>query len=142
MSKMTKLYKLDMAKAKRLNIGQFNPTCRAILKAMYAIQKKADEDFNGSTGEFILQYAVKNGLWFTRQAPEKYHTTWAYYVKKLKDHAHVIECGSISGPGDEEYLDADEFLDEELEEPSDEDLERMTDPANDTGEVPFAEAAE
>jgi hypothetical protein len=137
MSKMTKLYALDIEKAKTLNIGQFNPTCKAILKAMYKMQRTGGDDFVGSTGEAILQYAAKNGLWFTRQAPEKFNTTWAYYVKKLKDHAHVIEVGSIKGPGGEEYLDGDEFLDEALEdEPAELEEEE------DTGEVPFAQAAE
>lgn len=126
MSKMIKLYRLDVDKAKTMNIGHFNPTCKAILKAMYRIEKaNEDENFKGSTGDAILQYAVKNSLWSTRQAPEKYHTTWAYYVKKLKEQAHVYESGSVAGSGEEEYLDGDEFLESAMED--------------DTGEVPFEE---
>lgn len=130
MSKMIKLYRLDVEKAKTMNIGHFNPTCKAILKAMYRIEKEhADEDqFPGSTGDAILQYAVKHSLWATRQAPEKYHTTWAYYVKKLKEQAHVFESGTVAGSGEEEYLDADGFLEDVMED--------------DVEEVEFAEAAE
>lgn len=122
MAKMQKLYKLNLEVAKGLNIGHFNPTCKAILKAMYRIEKmNADHGHNGTTGEDILRFAVQTGLWFTRQAPEKYHTTWAYYIKRLKDEAGVIECGSAAGMSTEEYLDQeDDLLDDE---PSDTDFD-------------------
>lgn len=118
MAKMTKLYRLDMDIAKTLNIGQFNQTCKSILRAMCKIEKQnsENEDFKGSTGEAILQFAVKNSLWATRQVPEKYHTTWAYYVKLLKEKAGVYETGSIKGMSTEEYLDSDEPPEEMIEE--------------------------
>jgi len=114
MAKMMKLYRIDIDTAKTLNIAHFNPTCKAILKAMYRIEKSADsEQFKGSTGEDILKYAVQTGLWFTRQDPSKYHTTWAYYVKKLKNEAGIYESSSVRGPSTEEFLEDDEeFLDE------------------------------
>lgn len=122
MAKMQKLYRLNLEAAKTLNIAHFNTTCKAILKAMYRIEKQSAEadNFQGSTGEYILQFAVKNGLWFTRQVPEKYHTTWAFYVSKLKKEAGIVEVGTLKGLSTEEYLDSD---DEFLDEPSDEDME-------------------
>lgn len=125
MAKMMKLYRLNLKSAKTLNIAHFNPTCKAILKAMYRIEKSVDSDsFKGTTGEDILKYAVECGLWTTRQEPSKYHTTWAYYVKKLKEEAGIIEVGSVRGMSAEEYLGSEEDADEELlEEPSDEDME-------------------
>lgn len=129
MPKMMKLYKLNLTTAKTLNIGQFNPTCKAILKAMYRIEKaNLDHGHSGTTGDAILQYAVKNGLWFTRQAPEKYHTTWAYYVKLLKEKAGVYEVGSVAGLSTEEYLDMDD------DEPEDIGMESMEDIMDDPNE--------
>jgi len=115
MAKMMKLYRIDLEAAKTLNIAHFNPTCKAILKAMYRIEKSADsEAFKGSTGEDILKYAVQSGLWSTRQDPSKYHTTWAYYVKKLKEEAGIFETGSVRGMSTEEYLeDEEEHLEDE-----------------------------
>lgn len=122
MAKMTKLYRIDLDLAKTLNIAPFNPTCKAILKAMYRIEKSADsEAFKGSTGEDILKYAVENGLWSTRQDPSKYHTTWAYYVKKLKNEAGIYEAGAIRGSSTDEYLeDEEELLEDEPSDLSDE----------------------
>jgi hypothetical protein len=120
MSKMTKLYRLNLETAKGLNIAHFNPTCKAILKTMYRIEKSADStEFKGMTGDEILAKAVELGLWSTRQDPSKYHTTWAYYVKKLKTEAGVIETGASYKLSTEEFLDDEEEL---LDEPSD-DLE-------------------
>lgn len=118
MAKMQKLYRIDLEKAKGLNIAHFNPTCKAILKAMYRLEKTfANDQYSGSTGEDILKFAVDEGLWSTRQDPSKYHTTWAYYVKKLKTEAPVYEAGSVRGSSTEEFLGLD---DEQLEEPNDE----------------------
>lgn len=122
MPKMQKLYRIDLEKAKGLNIAHFNPTCKAILKAMYRLEKQnSDGNYAGSTGEDILSFAVETGLWSTRQEPSKYHTTWAYYVKKLKTEAPVYETGSVRGSSTEEFLGLDEDSeDERLEEPNDE----------------------
>jgi NDP-sugar pyrophosphorylase family protein len=121
MAKMTKLYRLNLESAKSLNIAHFNPTCKAILKAMYRIEKenRENDSFVGTTGDQILSYAVDHGLWSTRQDPSKYHTTWAYYVKKLKTDAGIVETGSSYKQSTEEFLEDEEEL---LEEPSD-DLE-------------------
>lgn len=125
MPKMMKLYRLNLEDAKTLNIADFNPTCKAILKAMYRLEKKfLDEDYKGSTGEDILSFAVEQGLWSTRQDPSKFHTTWAYYVKKLKEEAGIFETGSVRGMSTEEYLDSDDELeDEPNDEAFDEDRE-------------------
>ena len=130
MAKMQKLYRLNLEDAKTLNIAHFNPTCKAILKAMYRIEKSADsEAFKGTTGEDILKFAVEQGLWTTRQDPSKFHTTWAYYVKKLKEEAGIFETGSVRGMSTEEYLEdeteslEDEPNDEAFDE--DEELARM-----------------
>jgi hypothetical protein len=129
MSKMIKLYRLNSEQAKTMNLGHFNRTCKAILKAMYRIEKENKEvdGFPGSTGEKILMDAVKWGLWTTTQTPDKYHTTWAYYAKLLREKAHVYESGSLSKSGSsEEYLDAEEYLDDQEDaEDEDAELERM-----------------
>jgi hypothetical protein len=128
MSKMMKLYRLNMDVAKGLNIGHFNPTCKAILKAMYRLEKlNADHDYKGSTGDEILKWANDHGLWLTRQAPEKFHTTWAYYVKKLKDEAGVIEVGQLRGMSTEEYLEGEDEETLEDNEPSDTDFDESGD---------------
>lgn len=102
MSKMKKLYRLDMSAVKGLNIGHLNPTMKAIVKTMYRLEK---EDLNptGLTGDAILEKAVEFGLWTTRQTSDKYHTTWAYYNKELKKYA-VKEVGTTSSAV-EEYLE-------------------------------------
>lgn len=130
---MTKLYRLNMNIAKTLNIGQFNPTCKAILKGMYKLEKENSESssFNGLTGSDILDYCVNHKLWSTRQDPSKYHTTWAYYVKLLKEKAGVYESGSISGNVNEfldEFLDPDDVpqeFEDDLQEDEEETLKRM-----------------
>lgn len=128
MAKMQKLYRLNLEDAKTLNIAHFNPTCKAILKAMYRIEKSADsEKFMGTTGEDILKFAVEAGLWSTRQDPSKYHTTWAYYVKKLKEEAGIFETGSVRGQSTEEFLG----LDDEPEEFGMQTMEDMMDDPND-----------
>jgi hypothetical protein len=124
MAKMMKLYRLNLEDAKTLNIAHFNPTCKAILKAMYRLEKKfLDADYKGSTGEDILKFAVENDLWSTRQDPSKFHTTWAYYVKKLKDEAGIFETGSVRGMSTEEYLEDESLEDEPNDEAFDEDEE-------------------
>ena len=100
--KTKKLYKFDIELAKTLNIGQFNPTCKALIRGLYQLSK--DEEFAGITGEDLLGYCVDEALWETKQDPSKYHTTWAYYVKLLKEKAGVIECGSVAS-GIEEFLE-------------------------------------
>lgn len=127
MAKMMKLYRLNLEDAKGLNIAHFNPTCKAILKAMYRLEKKfLDEDYKGSTGEDILSFAVEQGLWSTRQDPSKFHTTWAYYVKKLKEEAGIFETGSIRGMSTEEYLDSDDELEDEPNDEAFEEEEMQT----------------
>lgn len=126
MAKMMKLYRIDLENARGLNIAHFNPTCKAILKAMYKIEKAhVGETYPGTSGEDILSFAVENGLWTTRQEPSKYHTTWAYYVKKLKNEAGIYESSTVRGPSTEEYLaDDEEYLEDE---PSDTDFDESGD---------------
>jgi hypothetical protein len=107
MSKVKKLYVFNLEMAKTLNIGQFNPSCKAFIKGLYKLSK--DENFTGITGEDLLKHCVEEGLWTTKQEPSKYHTTWAYYVKLLKEKGGVQECGTT--------VDTNvEFLEEETEE--------------------------
>lgn len=137
MAKMTKLYRLDLDRAKSLNIAHFNPTCKAILKTMYRIEKSVDsEQYKGMTGDQILAKAVELGLWTTRQDPSKYHTTWAYYVKKLKTEAGIIESGASLKMSTEEFLEDEEEL---LEEPSDDLEEEKTEWSDDDRAVAKAE---
>lgn len=103
MSKMKKLYKLDMTGISKMNIGHLNPTLKAIVKGMYRLEK-SEKNESGMTGDAILKYCVDNQLWFTRQSEDKYHTTWAYYVKQLKDECQVLEVGKINDSV-EEYLE-------------------------------------
>lgn len=77
-----------------MNIAHLNPTMKAIVKGMYRLEK-SNENPIGMTGDEILKYCVKSGLWTTRQDEDKYHTTWAYYVKKLKEECQVIEVGTV-----------------------------------------------
>lgn len=100
---MKKLYKLDMTDISTLNIGHLNPTMKAIVKGMYRLEKK-DMNPTGMTGDDILKFCVAEGLWTTRQDPDKFHTTWAYYAKKLKEECQVIEVGTIKDSV-EEYLE-------------------------------------
>jgi hypothetical protein len=100
---MKKLYKLDMHNINTLNIAHLNPTMKAIVKGMYRLEKR-NENESGMTGDSILEYCVKNSLWETKQDPSKYHTTWAYYVKKLKEECQVIEVGTVKDLS-EEFLE-------------------------------------
>ena len=86
-----KLYRLDMNNIGKLNIGSLNPTMKAIVKGMYKLEKTDPKE---RTGQEILEYCVENKLWSTQQDPAKYMTTWAYYVKRLKDECQVVEMGS------------------------------------------------
>lgn len=103
MSKMKKLYKLDMTDIHKMNIGHLNPTMKAIVKGMYRLEKE-ELNTEGMTGDAILEFCVERKLWSTTQAPEKYHTTWAYYAKKLKEECQVIEVGKINDSV-EEFLE-------------------------------------
>lgn len=100
---MKKLYKLNMNNIQSMNIAHLNPTMKAIVKGMYRLEK-SNENPVGMTGDEILKYCVKNSLWSTRQDEDKYHTTWAYYVKKLKEECQVIEVGTVQDLT-EEYLE-------------------------------------
>lgn len=83
-----------------------NATCKAIINTMLALKKTEDR---GYTADEIMQAAVRTGRWSTTQKPEKFKTTWAYYLKKLKEHADVVEVGSISNGLDvENFLEDDE----------------------------------
>ena len=105
-----KLYRIDSSKIKTVNIAKLNPTCKAIVKAMYKIEKENqdNEEFVGKTGSEVLEYCVENKLWTTKQDPSKFITTWNYYSKLLKDQYCVFESGKI------EDLE-EEFLEEETE---------------------------
>lgn len=103
MSKMKKLYKLNMNNIATLNIGHLNPTMKAVIKGMYRLEKN-DLNPTGMTGDDILKFCVAEGLWVTRQDEDKYHTTWAYYVKKLKEECQVVEVGTIKD-STEEFLE-------------------------------------
>lgn len=100
---MKKLYRLDMTDIQSMNIAHLNPTMKAIVKGMYRLEKH-DMNPTGMTGDDILEFCVKEGLWSTRQDRDKFHTTWAYYVKKLKEECQVIEVGTVKDLS-EEYLD-------------------------------------
>lgn len=100
---MKKLYRLNMTDIQSMNIAHLNPTMKAIVKGMYRLEKK-ELNPTGMTGDDILKYCVNEGLWSTRQDQDKFHTTWAYYVKKLKEECQVIEVGSVKDLS-EEYLD-------------------------------------
>lgn len=100
---MKKLYRLNMDNIQSMNIAHLNPTMKAIVKGMYKLEKKELNKL-GMTGDEILKYCVQEGLWTTRQDPDKYHTTWAYYAKKLKEECQVIEVGTTTDLT-EEYLE-------------------------------------
>jgi predicted aldo/keto reductase-like oxidoreductase len=110
MSKSKKLYNIFIQPSSwTVNKEIANPTCRAIINTMMAMKKR--EGFSGATGDEILKEAVKSGRWTTRQDEDKYMTTWAYYVKKLKTYAEVKEVGMTIGE-----LDTGNFLEEVLED--------------------------
>jgi hypothetical protein len=98
---MKKLYRLDLAAVKGLNIRHLNPTMKGIVKTMYKLEK--ENLTQGLTGDCILEKAVEFNLWSTKQERSKFHTTWAYYVKDLKALG-VIEAGTTSSDV-EEYLE-------------------------------------
>lgn len=100
---MKKLYKLNMHEIKHMNIAHLNPTMKAIVKTMYKLQKE-DININGMTGDNILKYSIEFNYWKTMQDEDRYNTTWAYYVKRLKEECQVIEVGSIKDSY-EEYLE-------------------------------------
>jgi len=65
-----------------------------------------DENFIGATGDQILEYAVENKIWSTRQDPSRYHTTWSYYwneVFKLEDT--IVKVGTSKNDIEEEFLE-------------------------------------
>lgn len=117
MSKAHKIYSLDRDVAKTINLRSVNPTVRAILKGLWHLS--SDKQFEGITGDAVLAYCVQHNLWTTKQDPDRYITTWAYYVKTLKQLG-VIETGYSAGEiGDSEYLgeeasEEQEVVEEEL----------------------------
>lgn len=100
---MKKLYKLNMQDILTMNISHLNPTMKAIVKGMYRLEKNKENE-TGMTGDSILKYCVENSLWKTSQEEDKYHTTWAYYVKRLKEECQVIEVGTVKDTT-EEFLE-------------------------------------
>ena len=100
--KTRKLYSLDRAQFIGHNVAQYNPTVRAIIKGLFQLAK--DETFQGMTGDAILEYCVEAGLWETKQDRDKYITTWAYYVKTLKEIG-IKEVGVTSANKEEELLE-------------------------------------
>jgi hypothetical protein len=100
---MKKLYRLNMKDIHTLNIAHLNPTLKAIIKTMYRLEKE-NININGMTGDNILKYSIEYNYWKTKQDENKYHTTWAYYIRKLKEECRVIETGSIKDSY-EEYLE-------------------------------------
>jgi hypothetical protein len=67
---------------------------------------KEDENFIGATGDQILEYAVENKIWSTRQAPERYHTTWSYYWNEVfKEETTIVKVGEAIGSNTEEFLE-------------------------------------
>lgn len=100
---MKKLYKLNMQDILTMNISHLNPTMKAIVKGMYRLEKNKENE-SGMTGDSILKYCVENSLWNTSQDEDKYHTTWAYYVKRLKEECQVIEVGTVKDTT-EEFLE-------------------------------------
>lgn len=100
---MKHLFSLNVEDAKTFNIGKYNPTCKAIIKAMYKMQKDGQES---ATGDQILDYAVRNQIWSTNQKPDKYHTTWSYYWHKVFKYEDVIrKVGEVEGSEAEEFLE-------------------------------------
>lgn len=89
-----------------------NNTCKAIINTMRALKKKEDR---GYTAQEIMNEAVDSGRWVTEQKRDKFKTTWAYYLKKLKDHANVVEVGSVGND-----LDVENFLEEDEEDNTEE----------------------
>lgn len=108
-----KLYKIDAEVLKTcwpLHPKVSNPTCVAIIKTM---MKFKDREM---AGDEILRKAVEIGNWSTRQAEERYSTTWDYYVKKLKTYAGVRETGKGgSSKIDYDELFKDLFAEQEME---------------------------
>lgn len=102
-----KLYSIDPAKARIINLATLNPTVKAIIKGLWRVSSAGSEDFEGITGDSLLEYCVDTKLWTTKQDREKYITTWAYYVKTLKQLG-VIEVGTTSSVSSEEYLEEEE----------------------------------
>lgn len=105
MSKVT-LYSIDREAIKKVNIGTFNPTCRAIIKQLFILSK--DEDFIGISPTDLLVKCVETGLWKTSQEPSKYHTTFAFYKKLLVEKAHVFSTLTLDEASEEEFLEDEE----------------------------------
>lgn len=100
---MKHLFKLNVADPSTFNIGSYNPTCKAIIKALYKMHKEGVES---ATGDRILEYAVENKIWSTNQDPSKYHTTWSYYWhKKFKFEDVIVKCGETESSEEAEYLE-------------------------------------
>jgi len=100
---MKHLFALNVEDATKFNIGKYNPTCKAIIKALYKMKK---EGIESATGDQILEYAVENNLWSTLQHRSKYHTTWSYYWHKVFKYETCIQkVGEIESRDEVEYLE-------------------------------------
>jgi hypothetical protein len=104
MKQMKKLYKINSEAIAKTNIAHFNNTMKSIIKTMYRLQKEDLMPSCGMTGDEILREAIRLNLWQTKQEDSKLHTTWAFYVKRLKEEAHVLEVGKTQDLV-EEYLE-------------------------------------
>jgi hypothetical protein len=72
------------------------PTIVAFVQSAYKLTKQGQEVF---TGLDVMKYALENNLWSTKQQSDKQlMTTWAFYLKKLKELG-LKEHGSISHNG-------------------------------------------
>ena len=88
---------------KTFNISKYNPTCKAIIKALYKMKK---EGIESATGDQILDYAVRNQIWSTNQIKDRYHTTWSYYWHKVfKYEDCIVKVGEASSEDEAEFLE-------------------------------------
>jgi hypothetical protein len=109
------------------------PTVLSFVKSMIKMKKLNREMF---TGLEVMKFAIDNNLWSTKQIEDKQlMTTWAYYLRTLKEIG-LVECGVVGNGkkvismGDLLEMNDDaerELEDEDMEKSCDEDeeLERM-----------------
>jgi hypothetical protein len=76
------------------------------------------------TGLEVMKFALENNLWTTKQTTEKQlMTTWAFYLKTLKEIG-VKECGSVGSA--KSVISINDLLELEDEaEDEDAELERL-----------------
>jgi len=97
------------------------PTVLSFVKAMIKMKKQEREMF---TGLEVMKFAIDNNLWSTKQIEDKQlMTTWAYYLRTLKEIG-LVECGVV-GSGKKvismsELLEMNDDAEREME---DEDME-------------------